>query len=196
MPFSITKKNTVSRRDQRAVCFAPRAPARPYPLSTAPVPLRKSHALVTSDIYSTRMMSGQLPCAARRRAFRSCCVSPCVHLRLPLHFPRPPTADRSPTGRGTTLRNSGLDFFQLSHELSGSGFRIDTTSLANPKEFHHVEPAFAEFQTPNQTALALEFLRKLTLVQSSFLTHFDQHLIETFTLPRINGLVHARILRA
>jgi hypothetical protein len=33
-----------TRRDQRAVCFTPRAARRPIPLSTTPVPLRKSRA--------------------------------------------------------------------------------------------------------------------------------------------------------
>ena len=43
-PGHILAESIMMRRDQRAVCFAPRAARRPVPLSTTPVPLRKPRA--------------------------------------------------------------------------------------------------------------------------------------------------------
>lgn len=85
------------RRDQRAVCCAPRAAGRPRPLSTTPVPLHKPRARHERASAMCRI-SGGLPSAVRRRALRSGFVSLDASLRPPLHLPRSPTADRSLNG--------------------------------------------------------------------------------------------------
>jgi len=66
----------------------------PVPLSTTPAPLLKPRPR-HERASATSHKSGGLPSAARRRALRSGCDSLGASLRLPLHFPRSPTADRS-----------------------------------------------------------------------------------------------------
>ena len=82
------------RRDQRAVCLAARAVRRPCPplddARSASQTARSSRACMVQD-----RRSGGLPSAARRRALRSGFVPLNAPLRLPLHLPRSPTADRS-----------------------------------------------------------------------------------------------------
>jgi hypothetical protein len=65
----------------------------PFTLSTTPLPLRLQ---ARSSPGATMMQSLWLPSAARQRPFRCGCVSLVATLRSPLHFPRLPTADRSP----------------------------------------------------------------------------------------------------
>ena len=74
------------RRDQRAVCFAPRAARCPVPLSTTPVPLRKPRARHERASAMCRRSCG-LPSAARRRALRSGSVPLGAPLRLLSTFP-------------------------------------------------------------------------------------------------------------
>ncbi len=83
---------TVGRRDQRAVCCAPRTARCPVPLSTTPVPLRKPRARHERHSFATSQKR-RLPSVARRRALRSVCVSLCAPLRLRSTFParRPQT---------------------------------------------------------------------------------------------------------
>ena len=81
------------RRDQRAVCCAPRAARRPVSLSPTPVPLRKTArssraAMVfAATAVGFRLRLGAGVVLRLRSARRS---SPPL-----LHLPRSPTADRS-----------------------------------------------------------------------------------------------------
>jgi len=82
------RANCRLRRDQRAVCFAPRAFGRSFPHSTTPVPLLKPRARHERASAKCRM-SGGLPSAARRRA-----------LRLAIHStPLAPLTDHRPKPR-------------------------------------------------------------------------------------------------
>src|SRR5439155_16344062 len=87
------KRRNLIRRDQRVICYTPRLAVGPVPLSTTPVPLRKSRA--RHERQSRGRKSGGLPSAARKRSFRSRCDAAIRFPPLSAPLPRSPNADRS-----------------------------------------------------------------------------------------------------
>ena len=86
---------SINRRDQRTVLLRSTGCwFGPFPLSTAPVPLRKPCARHEQASAMCRK-SGGLPSAARRRPLRFGFIPLCAPFQPALHFPRSPTADRS-----------------------------------------------------------------------------------------------------
>jgi len=101
-------------RDQRAVCFAPRAVRRPVTLRRRRS-VAQIRALVTSGVSICPKYNGVLPSVARRRTLRSGCASLDASLRLRSTFPRaePQTEARcyktnSLSPRRSTILNSLL----------------------------------------------------------------------------------------
>jgi hypothetical protein len=76
------------------------------------------------------------------------------------------------------------------------GFGTHSARLANPKEFYHVQTAFSQFKSSNQTPLPLQFGSQLSLGKTGILSHSYKRLAKAFTLACKDGLFHARILRA
>jgi len=66
------------------------------------------------------------------------------------------------------LTKTVLIRFKSPHYPAGFLHGIGVTCAAEPKEFDHIQAPFTQFQTPNQTAFAVEFLGQLSLRQSRF----------------------------
>lgn len=84
----------------------------------------------------------------------------------------------------------------MAHEFGRFFGRVRFARLAQPNEFNEVQAAFAQFQTPDKTVLALELCRQLPLRQPGLLSQSDNRFANALILAGINGFVHARILRA
>ena len=73
----------------------------------------------------------------------------------------------------TALRPFRVNLFQLPHQLSRRDFRPDAAHPADPKEFHHVQPTFAQFQTADEIPFTLKFRCELPLRQPGLATQLD-----------------------
>ena len=99
-------------RDQRAVCFAPRAARRPVPLSTTPVPLRKS----------ARSSRATLSCATHERRASVGSLASSLRLRGFTHFvpPASPSASRRQTpDRSRVVKTDAAQTEQVSEVWTG-----------------------------------------------------------------------------
>src|SRR5437773_3188636 len=91
---------------------------------------------------------------------------------------------------------SNLDFCQAAHQLGSCFFRVRSTRFAQPIKLHNVEAPFAQFQTADQVMLAPQFGRQLSLCQSGLAAQPRDRLAQALALTRVNGFVHAPIMRA
>ncbi len=79
---------------------------------------------------------------------------------------------------------SNLDFCQAAHQLGSCFFRVRPTRFAQPIKLHNVE------------VLAPQFGRQLPLCQSGLAAQLRDRLAQALALTRVNGFVHAPIMRA
>jgi hypothetical protein len=99
--------------------------------------------------------------------------------------------------RGLHLRLwSNLDFCQAAHQIGRCFLRVGPTRFAQPIKLHNVEAPFAQFQAADQVMLAPQSGRQLSLCQSGLAAQLRDSLAQALALTRVNGFVHAPIMRA
>src|ERR1017187_5157673 len=89
-----------------------------------------------------------------------------------------------------------LDRLEFPHQPLGFLDWISFTGSAQPKELNHINAPLAQFQTPNQAPFTTKLLGQLPLRQSRFAAQGNQPLANTLAMTRMNGFLHARMLRA
>jgi len=89
-----------------------------------------------------------------------------------------------------------LNCFKLVQKTPKHVLRVGVAGLADAIELHHIEPTLPHFQTPDQIAFPSKPFGQLALTEPCLLAHFHYGFPETFSVTRVNGLVHALILRA
>jgi hypothetical protein len=96
----------------------------------------------------------------------------------------------------TTALTTALQGFKLFHYRGALFYRISSASPAQPEKLHQVEASLSQFQAANETAFALKLGRQLPLRQLRSIAKRDDLFPDTLILAGMNGLVHARMLRA
>jgi len=74
--------------------------------------------------------------------------------------------------------------------------RVGPSRFAQPIKLHNVEAPFAQFQAADQVMLAPQLGRQLPLCQSGLAAQLRDRLAQALALTRVNGFVHAPIMRA
>lgn len=75
----------------------------------------------------------------------------------------------------------------MSHQIGGFLGRIGFTGSTQPKELDYIKAALAQFQTANETALALKLLCQLALRESGFCAECNNRLANAFALTGIKA---------